>query len=269
MHGMSVDGCVSRTVRDTALFLDVASDFDDLAWHSMAKRPYLSALAEPSNGQVRIKVDMGGVFGVDPDPQVAQKVEEIARQLEGFGAKRLAEPFNWPARYGDDGRGMAFDFFRIWYTGTAYSALRDFSKCEPHTQAMRQRGLECSSIQYVESLCRLQIFTRHVLRQFREDLDVLVMPTIAPLPPRHGYLRQAEGPIDEMMMRATEMVPYTGWCNVTGQPAISVPAGFSNDGLPIGVQLIGRVGAEVQLLQLAEQLERKLEWEKAIPADFR
>lgn len=68
--------------------------------------------------------------------------------------------------------------------------------------------------------------------------------------------RSAQRTLLEMSMA----YPYTGIWNATGQPAASVPAGFSEDGLPLSVQLIGRPGAEHTLLSLAAQIEAERPW---------
>jgi amidase len=87
------------------------------------------------------------------------------------------------------------------------------------------------------------------------DADVLVLPTI----PHHPL------PVGTMtglrtLARAGRVTPFTAPWNVTGQPALSIPAGMTDDGLPLAVQLVGRPDSEALLLQVAAQLERVLDW---------
>ncbi len=80
---------------------------------------------------------------------------------------------------------------------------------------------------------------------------MLVTPVLAAPPIRVGALTGLR-----TLARAGRVVPFTPAWNVTGQPAISVPAGHTADGLPLAVQLVGRPGSEALLLGLAAQLER-------------
>jgi amidase len=108
-------------------------------------------------------------------------------------------------------------------------------------------------------------FTRQLNRVF-EDHDVLLTPTTATPPPRIGQL-QGRGALWTLNAVAG-MVPFNGVWNVTGQPAASVPAGFGADGLPRGVQLVGRPNDEATLLSLAGQLEAERPWAEQRPAEF-
>jgi amidase len=96
--------------------------------------------------------------------------------------------------------------------------------------------------------------------------DILLTPTTASPPPRIGQL-QGRGALWTLNVVAG-MVPYNGVWNVTGQPAASVPAGFGADGLPRGVQLVARPGAETTILSLAAQLEAERPWAQQHPPGF-
>jgi aspartyl-tRNA(Asn)/glutamyl-tRNA(Gln) amidotransferase subunit A len=93
-------------------------------------------------------------------------------------------------------------------------------------------------------------------------VDVLVTPT-TPTPP----LVIADLLADLDRLRAKEVVTLrnTRWFNALGLPAISVPCGFTKDGLPIGLQIIGRAGADAQVLALAHAYERTTSWHKRRP----
>jgi amidase len=95
---------------------------------------------------------------------------------------------------------------------------------------------------------------------------VLITPATATPPPRVGAL-QGRGALWTLNAVAG-MVPYNGVWNVTGQPAMSVPAGFGADGLPRAVQVVGRPNDEGTLLALAAQIEAERPWAQHRPAAF-
>jgi amidase len=96
--------------------------------------------------------------------------------------------------------------------------------------------------------------------------DVLLTPTTAMPPPRIGQL-QGRGAIWTLNAVAG-MVPYNGVWNVSGQPAASIPAGHGADGLPRGVQVVGRPNDEGTLLSLAAQIEAERLWAQQRPPAF-
>jgi amidase len=89
-------------------------------------------------------------------------------------------------------------------------------------------------------------------------IDVLLTPTIGPRPRKVGALDR--GGVVSAALKSTPMIAWTALWNVTGNPAASVPIGLADDGLPIGVQLVGRIGDEPTLLSLSAQLERTRPW---------
>ena len=99
-----------------------------------------------------------------------------------------------------------------------------------------------------------------------EDHDVLLTPATAKPPPRIGQL-EGRGALWTLNAVAG-MVPYNGVWNLTGQPAASVPAGLGADGLPRGVQIVGRAGEEATVLSLAAQIEAERPWAQQRPPEF-
>jgi amidase len=100
----------------------------------------------------------------------------------------------------------------------------------------------------------IQRWSRDAAQWWADGYDVLVTPTLPMLPPLIG---SGEGVID--------LGPFTMPWNLTGQPAVSVPLHMSNDGLPVGVQLIGPYGREDVLIRLASQLEQAAPWASRRP----
>ena len=97
-----------------------------------------------------------------------------------------------------------------------------------------------------------------------DEIDVLMTPGTATtaLPAEGGFGKPAPLAINQ----AGRFTPFTPLYNMTGQPAMTIPAGIGGDGLPLSVQLVGRIGAEDVLYALAGQLERRAPWAQRIPA---
>ena len=98
-----------------------------------------------------------------------------------------------------------------------------------------------------------------------DDVDAVLTPTLAQLPAPIGWFREAGDPRAEFD-RMIGWTPFTAVYNSSGQPAVSVPLGQSSEGLPIGVQLVGRPADEVTLLRLSAQLESAAPWRDRHPA---
>ena len=124
-----------------------------------------------------------------------------------------------------------------------------------------QRGRAWRATEYVAA--RRQC-TRAVaaLNAAMRDLDVLLLPTTATLPPRTGEIDGRTGAMsfEQWGAAAYAYAPYTELFNITGMPAISLPLAFTSDGMPIGVQLAAPLGADASLLSLAAWLEQDMPW---------
>jgi amidase len=105
----------------------------------------------------------------------------------------------------------------------------------------------------------LQKLTREIARSF-ESMDVLITPTLAEPPAPLGTFDSPPGEPLLGLLRAASYVPFTPPFNVTGQPAVSLPLHWNAEGLPIGVQFVGRFGEEETLLSLAAGLEEAAPW---------
>jgi amidase len=107
------------------------------------------------------------------------------------------------------------------------------------------------------ALKQTEVVSRKANRVF-EQVDVLLTPAIAHRPPKVGILDNA-GAI-ESMLRAMPAIAYAAIWNVAGNPAAAVPCGIADDGLPVGVQLVGRLHEETTLLSLSAQVEAARPW---------
>jgi amidase len=105
------------------------------------------------------------------------------------------------------------------------------------------------------------VFTRRVASWWDDGWDLLLTPTLGAPPPRLGELLDPSGGA----ARVAALVPYTTHFNVTGQPAVSLPLHWNDDGLPIGVQLAAAFGREDLLIRVAAQLEQAAPWAERRP----
>jgi len=125
-------------------------------------------------------------------------------------------------------------------------------------------GKQVSGPAYILAQTLLQRMTREVAR-FMLNYDVILTPTVAePPPPLGTFDSPPEDPLAGLF-RATHFVAFTPLANATGQPAMSVPLYWNPEGLPIGVQFVGRFGDEATLFRLAAQLEQARPWEHRRP----
>ena len=121
---------------------------------------------------------------------------------------------------------------------------------------------------YAAVAARLQLESRRVVAQWGRDYDVLLTPTTATVAPPVGLVRD-EANADPEVPRLTElrMVSFTAFANVSGLPAITLPAHGTADGIPVGAQLVGGPFGEAQLIRLAAQVEPALPLAGAHPRD--
>ena len=156
---------------------------------------------------------------------------------------------------------------------------------EDSTWLSRQLGHAFSAAELSIALERLHRATR-LIAPFFETYDVLLTPTLARPPVKHGELHpkgleavlqslasrfgvggllRLGSLLEQAAERTFAVIPFTPVWNVTGQPAANLPLGWSAEGLPIGVQAVGRFGEEAVLLSLAGQIEQARPWSGDLP----
>jgi len=249
-HGLSVNGFEARSVRDTALLLDLAADHPP-------ERPFAEAAASPP-GSLRVAVSVKPPpFLLPPSPlmrvhpELSGAVEDTAGLLRSLGhAVEQRDP--------DYGFASA-DVVTRYLRGIADDAR---AMARPERLQRRTRGIARLGRIYNDRLLGMALareagHAERLGRLFR-DHDVLLTPMTARPPVRAG---QWEGlPGLPTVLGMTRVYPFAVIWNMTGQPAAAVPAGLSSDGLPIAVQLVGRPGDEATLLSLAAQIEAERRW---------
>jgi amidase len=135
----------------------------------------------------------------------------------------------------------------------------DDDEIEPLSRAVLDAARALPSTGYLTAQAQLQLLARGTVAFFA-DYDLLMTPVLASRPLPIGELHGCgEQPLEDLR-RSGRFGPYTSLFNVTGQPAISLPVGFGEDGLPTAVQLVGHPLGEETLLQVAAQVEAARPW---------
>ena len=264
------DGVLTRTVRETAEVLDVLAgpELGDMTWAPPPAQPFAKA-AGRKPGRLRIAMStLSPVPGAPVDPVCVQAVQDAAGLLESLGHEVVeADP---PWAQAELSRVFTASFgpavctqIRLaeMITGRAATA----ADMEPLSWALFEL---CRSINSVDAL--LAEFQLHgvgrALIQWVAQYDALLTPTLAEAPLPLGTLNplDADDPMGAFT-RSASFTPFTPPCNISGQPAISVPLYERADGLPLAVQLIGQPAEEGALLALAAQLEAAHPWAERRP----
>jgi amidase len=238
-YGLSVAGFVTRSVGDTALLLAIGADHE-------------SFLDAPDRIPVplRVAVSKKPPFPARVHGDVKRAVDQVAAQLRTLGHE--VEP--------DDPPYPPFSPAMIRYlAGIAQDV--DERVDRPDRLQRRTKGFArmggAIPRQVREWAGREDDRSRY--GPFFDRHDVLLMPVNA-VPPWKAGEWEGLGAVRTFLGMAQVQPLFTGEWNLTGQPAISVPGGMSEDGLPIGVMIVGRAGDEATLIGLAAQLEGELRW---------
>ncbi|MPY80806.1 MAG: amidase, partial [Actinophytocola sp.] len=243
------EGVVTRSVRDTAAFFAAAERY-----RPAPKLPPVGHVEGPSGRTLRVGLLLESVSGAKTCQETRAAVEDTAAVLEKLGHQ--VEPVPLPVD-----AGFVRDFTRYWGMLSflvsrfgRYAIDRDFdaSKMDNLSRGLRdlyQRDLHRTPT----TLYRLSRVRRAYAAAFARH-DLILSPVLAHVTPKLGHLSPTL-PFDELLERLQRYVAFTPLNNVSGGPAISLPTGVSEDGLPIGVQFSAAVGDERTLLDVAYVLE--------------
>ena len=249
--GLSTAGPMARTVADAALLLSVLAGPDPRS--PMALDEPGAAFAGPLERDIRgLRVawspDLGGTVPVEPD--VADVVEASAKVFAGLGcvAERACPDFA--------GADEAFRVLRAWQFAVRFGPLLETSRDRLKDSIVwnTEEGLRLSAADVGRAeVLRTELF--HRFREFFTRYDFLLLP-VSQVPPFDGELEYPA------RIAGTDMETYLDWMRsayfvtVSGSPALSVPAGFTPGGLPVGVQIVGPHRADLAVLQLGHAFEQ-------------
>ena len=253
-QGLTHVGCVTRSVRDTALWWDVVADrfeSDPLGtWVEAAGR-------EP--GTLRIACATNNALFAPVAKQQRAAFEETIALLRALG--HTVEETKIP--YAD----LLGDLVPRYLRGIAEDArtLPDRSRLDRRSKGLaRLGGLLPDGV--VDSADRAVEADREKFVRIFEDVDVLLLPLFTELPPRIGAYEGLNA--IRSLDKAFNYTPFPGLMNHMELPAIAVPTARTHGGFPLGVQLVGPQGSEGRLLALAAQLEGAIGWPGRRPPAF-
>jgi amidase len=242
-YGMSVVGFEARSVEDAALLMSVGAADDDLR-DSFARNP----------GRLRVAVSTKPVIPTRVHADVKRVADATAGLLRTLGHEVEQDDPPFPPVSPATFRylaGMAQD---------AEERVERPDRLQRRTKGFARMG---NAIPRAALDWAVQEDDSERMRPFFERHDVLLTPVSA-LPPVRAGQWEGLGAV-RTFLGMVQTYPFALEWNLTGQPSISVPVGRSDDGLPIGMQLVGRHGEEAILLALAAQLEGELRWTEHRP----
>jgi len=268
LGGLVCDHVVSRSVRDTAAALDATAgpDIGDPYWAPPPKRPYMDELKGVGR-PLKVAIATVDFVGRPLHAECVAAVNKTAKALEAAGHHIVD---GMPAAPADLVTGA---FMTLWTAGMAAitkgAAMLGGREAgpdtlEPMTLALVEHASKTTAADYVVAQVMLQRISRFIA-QFFETVDVLVTTTLTRPPVELGYFDVTSPDWVGTLGKAGDYV-NTPVFNFTGQPAISLPLHQTADGLPVGVQIVGRFGDEGTLIALAADLERALPWVDRKPA---
>jgi amidase len=261
LYGLSSQGALTRTVADAAAMLDVTAgnELGDPYLCPPPARPFLEEVgADP--GRLRIALTLEPPVEAAVDPACAAAAREAAQLLAALGHDVVEAKPPWRA---EELRPL---FTRIWQTMPTLYGDEARAQMEPLARALADAADAVSSPDYLRGLAAVQAYARRVV-SFWRDVDLVLTPTLALPPVPVDWNEELPDPL-ERFDRNYLFTPFTPVVNLTGQPAASAPFGWTGDGLPLGVQLIGRPADEATVLRVSAQLESTRPWRDRRPPVF-
>ncbi len=249
------EGVVSRSVRDTAAFVEAM----ERSWRNPKLAP-IGRVEGAAKRTLRVGILLESVTDAAVDAQTRAAVEHTARLLEAQG--HIVEPVPVPA----DAR-FADDFVTYWgllaqlaggLGKIAFDRSFDTARLDGLTDGLRHDFLRGGWRRMPAALVRLRRAAATYAATFDRH-EVLLSPVVANVTPKLGHLNP-NVPFDVLMDRLRRHVAFTPVQNITGTPAISLPMATSEEGLPIGVMLSAAYGDDRTLIELAYALEEQNPW---------
>ena len=245
---LSHTGPIARTVPDAALMLNVISRPDTRDWQALPYdgRDYLDGLEDGVKGlKIAFSLTLGYVDIVDPE--ISELVTAAVRVFEDLGAE---------VEEVDPGFQSPYEMFRThWYVGAAKLmegiAPEKRELMEEGTREIAAEGAKIPLLDYLGAVAGRAALGEHMCK-FHQTYDLLMTPSL-PIP---AFAAGIEMPDSDDQERWSEWTPFTYPFNLTQQPAASVPCGFTAEGLPAGLQIVGPMHGEALVLRAARAYEQ-------------
>ena len=239
-------GPLARSVEDAAALLDVMAKTPPVPSVALEGAPSAATFLELCRYKVRpLRIRLATqVHIVATTDEIRAATERAASLLSDLGHRIEPEPLL---------SGIEIDeFLPIWQELVAGIPVPDWSITQPLTRWLGEAG---KKLQRRDVSAVIASISERIINLYG-DADMLLTPTVAVPPLPIGALKGL--PPHATFRRAAELGAFTAPFNVSGQPAISIPAGLSRAGLPIGVQLVGKRGDDATVLALGRALEERL-----------
>ena len=262
--GLAIEFAVTRTIRDAAALLDAVAGSmpGDPYTAAPPSRPYREEVGARC-GRLRIGI-LSGLSSVKIHPHCAKAVESAGRLLESLGHHIEV---SHPAALEDPEPAMglmhviaASQARLIDQLSVAIGRPIRAEDMNCDNWALTEMGWKVTATEYLAGVEVLNRYTRNVAAWWAGGFDLLLTPTIPEPPPPIGELVPHTQEPFMGFQRSGALAPLTIPFNVTGQPAISLPLHWTDQGLPIGVQLVAAFGHEDLLIRLASQIEQAQPW---------
>ncbi|HEY0104582.1 MAG TPA: amidase family protein [Rhizomicrobium sp.] len=261
--GLSIDGVVTKSVRDTAAALDALGgiDYGDPYFAPPPEGSYLDGIRRKPK-RLRIAVSTRMMNGTAHDPEVTAAVKNTAKLCESLG--HSVEEADPPI----DAGGLVNAFSAIWSANVAYALTLlerqtgiapSLDVVEGLTLGLYEMGKPVTAVQLTEARQTMMRAGRQIAA-WHETHDVWLTATLGRPPMKLGTIDIDETDVRKGFAPNFGYVPFTSMQNATGTPGINLPLNWSKEGLPLGVQFTARAGGEMTLLKLAAELERAQPW---------
>jgi amidase len=264
-YPVSCNHALTRTVRDSAALLDAVAGptvGDPFVAPSLV-RPFLDEVGAPTR-RLRVAFTTETARGDSADPELVDAVRRAAALCEELGHEVGEIPFTYDVDMYLRVMGVVMGVSVAAAVDRRLAQLgRDLrdDDLEVFTRVLYDGSKARSAVEMYMALQDCERITRDIA-PFFEMHDVLLTPTMQWTVPRHGV---ADTTRPETMVNAAKFSAFTAIFNITGQPAASIPFGTDGNGLPIGIQLAARYGAEDLLLRLSAQVEEAAPWPLTAP----
>ena len=268
MGGIVAEHTVSISVRDHAAILDATAGPapGDPYYAPPPARPFLEEVGVDP-GKLRIGFSYGGATGARTDGEHTRVLDETLTVLEGLGhdVVEADPPIN---------NGEMQDIFRTLMASNAAQTIRlhptkgrlpEPGEVENVVAATAKKGESVTGYDVFLAQGRMHQVGRR-MAAYHDNYDVLLTPGLGHMPPKLGWLDMMMDDADLYWDRVAAFSPFTVWFNLTGQPAISLPVGTTDEGFPVSVQAVGRFADEATLFRLSAQLEVAMPWRDRKPA---
>lgn len=260
-HWYGHSGPIARTVADAAALLDLLAGYvtGDAFWVPAPERPFLEEVGRDP-GRLRVAFTAAhpkeGAETATPNRLAAEEAASLLSDLGHEVVEAAPPPFDMIAAMIISAAGMASN-----------GELPELEALEPIDAMLVQMGRTAPAGELMRVMNDLQQQSRRTIAFF-DDFDLLLTPTVAAPPPVVGDFARMLQEAPHEVAKILDTVPFTPTWNQTGQPAVSIPFAHGDDGLPVGVQLVGRPADEATLIRVSAQIEEARPWADRRPAAF-